>query len=209
MKKKQPTNILSAFKFITGLSLFSFLFWVCNAQDKKKAESEASSPVQFKLNCVTISKDQLQEWVDKGWTNPADPIKRIFLQFASTDAANIDSVRLTAYPAKGYLEVITEGRKFATIDTGCKQFAPKDTAYYGNNYLQINKLGILDAAGKLKDFSFIRLIPTINKPKFGNYIVFNVEIVKVIEGKATVLSTYSSDPCPHYCPEETEPDNEE
>jgi hypothetical protein len=209
MEKTKSHLLFSGFKFAISLLLLCSLLWVCSSGDRRKGDPEVPSVNQLKLNCVILTKSQIQHWVDRGWTNPADPIKKILLQFASTDAANADSLRIAALPAKSYLSVYVEGREFAAVDTICKQLIPADTAYFANTYIHINKLKILDSAGYLKDFSFIRLIPVTNRAKYGNYIVFNIEVVKVIDKKETILAAYTSDPCPHYCPDDTEIESED
>ncbi|MDZ4810405.1 MAG: hypothetical protein SGI96_19380 [Bacteroidota bacterium] len=208
MKRKETHLLFFRIKLIVPVAFLTLIALGCSSGDKKVAGKTTATFMPFKLNTVILSKDQIQHWVDKGWTNPLDPIKKIFLQFASSDAANMDSLRLIAYPAKDFLSVYSEGREFTVIDTTQKQFGPTDTAYFANNYITIKKLNILDSYGKLLDFTFIKLIPKINKPKYGNYIVFDVQVVKDIQGIKTVLGIYSSDPCPHYCPDDTTPESE-
>lgn len=192
--KQHP--ILSAFKFIFSLCLVVLLFWVCTSQDKKKADPE--SGLSFKMNCVILSKAQVQAWVDSGWTKPDNPnkIKKILLQFYTSNLSELGSnMHLLAYPGKSIVNVYPGGKQILSRDTICtKTFAGPSAL--ANNYVNIDDLKIINADGSLAVFDFVRFIPAQQYPE---YINFDIEIVR--EGKIEVMSGKTSWPCPPYCGE--------
>lgn len=206
---EHPTRqhpLLSAFKFVFSLVLVTALFWVCNSgtnQDEKK-ESSLVASTNLKMNCVILTKAQVQTWVDRGWTDKTKPdslIKKILLQFYGASGADpSDDLQLMAYPGKDYLKVYPEGMKILTIDTTCVAQEFSDVYALGNTYANFDDLKITNPDGSLIDFSFVRFKPAQSFPP---YINFTMEVVKEVGGVKTVMYALSgggTDPCPHYCP---------
>ena len=196
MKHVKQHPVLSAFKFIFSMCLVVMLFWVCTSQDKKKGGDDAIG--SFKMNCVILTKAQVQAWVDSGWTKPDNPnkIKKILLQFYSLNVSDVgNNMQLLAYPGKSITNVYPGGKQTLMRDTICsKTFS--GPAAFGNNSLNIDDLKIINPDGSLNDFDFVRFIPT---QQYAEYINFNIEIVRL--GKTEVLSAKTSWPCPPYCGE--------
>ena len=206
---EHPTRqhpLLSAFKFVFSLVLVTALFWVCNSgtnQDDKK-ESSLVASTNLKMNCVILTKAQVQTWVDSGWTDKTKPenlIKKILLQFYGASGADPgDQMQLMAYPGKSYLNVYPGGKQVLGIDTTCVAQEYSGDYILGNTYADFDLLKITNPDGTLIDFSFVRFKPAQNFPP---YINFTMEVVKEVGGVKTVMYTLSgggTDPCPHYCP---------
>jgi len=201
--QKLTSTLVALCVFTTGLFLIS-----CKDETKTSKEETAVVGSNFKLNCVIIEKKQLQDWVDRGWTDPAKPdslIKKILLQFYSVDGASANNnLQLMSFPAKNYLKVWASGKTESAIDKTCTTLVPSGKIMLANTYLTIKDLNIVDKTGNLTNFSFIRLRPVQDRAKFGDYITFKWEVVLTgADNTMTVLAEGdASDPCPTYCEEE-------
>lgn len=194
-----------------SLAIICLLFLAtCGFEEKKPSADKTTATRSFKLNCVILEKAQIQAWVDSGWTDPKKPdslIKKILLQFYSTDATNsTENMQLATFPGKNYTIVYAAGRADAVIDTTCIALFPTGKVLFGNSYLSLRTLKILDEAGKLTDFTFIRLRPIQDRSKYGDYVTFKWEVVRVASDNTTTIldEGETSDPCPTFC-EETDP----
>jgi len=189
--------------FSSILLLFFALLPVSSCKDGDEKSGDDKTVVAgsgFKMNCVILTKKQIQRWVDSGWTKPGDPasIKTILLQFFTADPAGINSnMQLVAYPGQTIMDVKLTGKEILAIDTTCVAKQLKDTVIFGNNRVNIADLKILEPNGTLNDFDYIRFIPSNGYPY---YINFTIEVVRAAE-KETIAGAYGrgSDPCPPYC----------
>ena len=171
--------------------------------DEKSSDIQTQSAIAgtFKMNCVILTKPQIQVWVDSGWTNPADPIKKILLQFYSVNGSSANNnMQLIAYPGKSYLNLYTRGKSILAIDTTCTALnLGGDSVIFANNYIHFSDLDITDSSGQLKVFDFIRLRPIKDYPP---HINFAIEVVRLTVQGEEKNAKGGTDPCPTICPEE-------
>src|SRR5512147_1128895 len=123
------------------------IFNVCKYN--KKYESKESSVMavkSFQMNCVRLERNQVQAWVDSGWTNPANQsalMKKILLQFYSDDASNASTnMQLRSFPGKTYTDIYAGGKNTLKIDTTCTALMLTGPASLSNNYISIADLDI-------------------------------------------------------------------
>ena len=197
---------LSFFGNARLITLLSACFMLVAANACKDKKNNGTDPVKgFQMNCVRLTKQQVQVWVDSGWTKPesTDRIKALLFQFYSEKAENADeNMQLTVYPGRSWSNVNTSGRADLAIDPTCVPLKLNGKAIFANNVVDIRALNILKADGTLQDFDFIRFRPV---QKDGEYITFEVEVVKIIAEKETYLFKGDTYPCPPHCPvEDTE-----
>lgn len=184
------------------LTIFVALSFASCKDEKKPKPTDivAGEQTGFNMNCVIMTRSQVQGWVDSGWTKPEDPnrIRGILFQFYSPDAANADSnMELLAYPGRTYNDVRIEGRINLSVDRNCVPLQLTGKTIFANNVVNLSSLNIFDKEGKLKEFDFIRFRP---EKTDGDYISFNIEVVKVVNEKETTLSESDTYPCPPHCP---------
>lgn len=190
-----------------------FFLASCKSDEKKSSPEDTLAAPNFKLNCVILKKEQMQAWVDSGWTNPKTPdklISKILLQFYSASAGNAGSnMQLATYPARTYTAVYAKGRADAMIDTTCTALVPTGKAIFGNSFLNLKYLKVIDSLGQLTDFTYIRLRPIQDRASYGDYITFKWEVVRIGPGAtSTILNEgETSDPCPTFCEDKGNSDN--
>lgn len=185
--------LFSLFLLIT-LSIFS-----CGSDDKKKddpKDPEEKAASKFKMNCVILTRAQIQKWVDSGWTAPGpNKINKLVYQFYSADPSGLkDNMQLVCYPGKSLTNVYGDGESIMGIDTQCTAKEFTGPVILANNSQNFDNLKITKADGTLEAFDFIRLIP---EQKYPPYITFKTEVVR--EAKA-ILSA-DTWPCPKICQE--------
>lgn len=196
---------------LLGLSVFitvftTILFTSCNEQSKsgsgsqtQKAAAPGTESKDYTMNCLMLTRAQIQTWVDSGWTR-SGVIKQIIFQFYSPDAGNMNSnMQLIAYPAESASIVKKGGEQLLATDTTCQAVTFTGNVILANNEVSIDKLGILNPDGTLSDFDYIRLVP---EPfgKDSQYISFKAEKVKngavqPMQGDEGV----DTRPCPPWC----------
>jgi len=184
--------------FITVLLITGFI--ACNSGTEKESSAGVSQTSGFQMNCVILEKSQVQAWVDSGWTKPKDEsaIKGLVFQFYTGDATLADkNMQLIVYPGQNFTDVKTGGKTILKIDTTCTQKTLSGPVIFANNVIYLAALDIFNPDGSLKDFDFIRFVPST--AKFNPYINFNIEIVKA-GAETKVLSGDGTEPCPPYCP---------
>ncbi len=166
--------------------------------DNGQPHGGGSPTKDFKMNCVTISRAQVQSWVDSGWTRPGDgAIKTMLLQFYSADVTAVNSnLQLIAYPSVTVTDVKKGGEQILAIDTTCKAVSFTGKKVLANNEANILKMGILNSDGSLKDFDYIRFTPQTFKDN-SEYINFKVEVVT--KGLPTSVEDGDTKPCPPWC----------
>lgn len=193
MKRPTPRKRISLLQFISSLVAVSLLFITCN--DEK--EHEPDVPKSPKINCVILSRAQLQAWVDSGWTKPGttDQINEVILQFFGTNGGS--SLRLIGYPGTGATSVRSSGKITLVIDTTCTVKPFTGDVIFGNNILKFDNLGIFNREGGLNKFDYVRLTPEQMYPP---YVNFKVEVVNREQGSGEDGETL---PCPDHCPPPT------
>jgi hypothetical protein len=172
----------------------------CKEKSKSGDTAMGASMEEFRMNCVTLTRAQVQAWVDSGWTKPAEPgkIRAILFQFYTPAGENAaTNMSLTAYPGNTWANVKVSGRTNLTIDTTCTALKLTGKTILANNVANLNTLNILNADGTLKDFDFIRFRPV---KVDGEYVSFAMEVVKVVGTQETSLSKDDTYPCPPHCP---------
>ena len=201
-QKFLPEGLKKAIAYFLAC-LFIIVFTGCNSNkkvDDKKTGIEPTAATTFKMNCVRLEKSQIQAWVDSGWTNPsyANRIRTLLFQFYTAYGTNASqNMQLITYPGKSFVDVRVTGRANLAIDTTCTPLILSGAAILANNSINIKDLNILNADGSLKDFDFLRLRP-VQGP--GEYVSFEMEVVKVVAEKENILTMMATHPCPPYCP---------
>jgi hypothetical protein len=191
--------------FVLVTLTLSFIITSCNNEDKKKTETtplrqSGTGAEGFQMNCVMLTRAQVQAWVDSGWTKPgsADEIKDIILQFYSADASQMNSnLQLMGYPAMTPDNVKKGGLVTLADDKTCTAKSFTGPVLFGNNEVIINNLDILNPDGTLKEFDYIRFTPQ-QIEKYSPYITFNIEVVTGGQARAE-SGGGGSLPCPPYC----------
>jgi hypothetical protein len=167
----------------------------------KSGDTAMAAPIQeFRMNCVTLTKAQVQAWVDSGWTMPGDPgkIRSLLFQFYTPSGENAaTNMSLTVYPGNTWSNVKITGRTNLAIDTTCVPLKLTGKTILANNVANLNSLKIIKADGTLNDFDFVRFRPV---KVDGEYVGFEMEVVKVVGGKETLMSKDETYPCPPHCP---------
>lgn len=191
---RKRVSFLPAF----SLSISALLLILTSCKDKKTGGDGSPEKSGFKMNCVILTKQQIQTWVDSGWTRPANQgsVKEILFQFYSESTAVGSKMQLIAYPGESASNVEINGEQILKIDTSCKPISFTGKIILANNEINIEKLNILNPDGTLNDFDFIRFTPKqFNKNR--EYISFGIE--KVIKGSTQTMDISGTRPCPPWC----------
>ena len=197
--KKNPSSTGQSFLFIAllALSIVTTLF-ISSCKDHKNG-GPAPETKEFKMNCVMLSRAQVQSWVDSGWTKAGNEgvIKEILLQFYSPDAAESSTnMQLIAFPGETALMVKKNGRQLLAVDTSCRAVSFTGSLVLANIQVMIDKLGILNEDGTLKEFDFIRFTPT-RFSRNEEYLSFKAETI--VKGAPQHPEPVQLPPCPPYC----------
>jgi len=165
----------------------------------KSSDKKLLATSNFKMNCVILTKAQIQTWIDKDSANPKW-IKKILLQFYTADASDAgNNMQLKAYPGKNMTDAGYYGDAILSIDTTCVALPLTDSTIFANNWINMDSLKIIDSAGHLTNFDFVRFKPS---KFFAPFINFDIEIVRngITEFKLSDAS--GTNPCPpcQYCP---------
>ena len=197
MKEKNTSRKTRLPLFYLAAILFSALLFLAACKNGDAPDDE-DKPSEFKINCLMLSKAQVQVWVDSGWTKPDDQgrIKDLVFQFYSTKASAVNkNLQLLCYPGESYTNVKDNGRTILAVDTSCKGKTYAGEVIIGNNVLSLDKLNIFNPDGTLKRFDFIRFTP---EELYRPYINFKVEVI--IDGKPDVGGGDNGTlPCPTHC----------
>ena len=199
LKLPNPVRLNRIVPAIAAIFLMTFLFSSC--ADDKKAPLAADSPEkkEFKMNCVLLSRAQMQAWVDSGWTRPgaAGKINTLLLQFYTADASGIASnMQLTSYPGSSATDFKTSGNALLAIDTTCKAKTFSGKIILANNQISFDALKVFNTDGTLKEFDFIRFTPQ-SFSQISEYITFNAEVIKA--GVTEIDLGGPTKPCPPFC----------
>jgi hypothetical protein len=170
-----------------GITLISFIFLSCNTKKTSTGDVETS--------CVTLSSDQIQEaWVDPGYTNPGSDNLVSYVDFQATlDQA---SGKLSVN-AQGYKADNTAIGSLITLSIGSNCPTDLPPVQVGKNTIDMSKLNILEADGKLRNFNYVKLTPKVYEEAGNKYLSFSIEVVD--DGVSSERP--SSLPCPPciYC----------
>jgi hypothetical protein len=202
---KLNSGIIKFSIFLLSLTLF---LSNCKNESNDSTNSKTYNS-NFRINCVTLAKSQIQAWVDSGWTNPTnDTIKYLILQLLTPEPAVAEeNMQLICYPAKDYTKSFPKGEKILAIDTNCVSLKLTDTTIFSNNYVRFRLLKLTNSDGTLKDFDFVRFRPVM---KFSKYISYEMEVVRLVGIQKTedilvrLADRETADPCPPYCPSEVD-----
>lgn len=184
---------------IAALFFMTILFSSCADDPKAPLANDAPEKKEFKMNCVKLTRTQMQAWVDSGWTRPgtAGKINTLLLQFYSVDAAGIASnMQLTSYPGSSATDFKISGNALLAIDTACKAKTFSGKIILANNQISFDALKVFNADGTLKEFDFIRFTPQ-HFSQISEYITFNAEVIK--EGVTESDLGGPTKPCPPAC----------
>jgi hypothetical protein len=175
------------------LYLLPIMLLVFFSACKDEKDEHPDAPKPPKINCVMLSKTQVQAWVDSGWTKPGSQgqINDIVLQFMGTNGGT--SLQLLGYPGTSATNVKDNGKVTLAIDTACTTKPFTGDIILGNNILKLEGLNIFNKEGGLTNFDFIRFTPEQQYPP---YINFKVEIVT--KGQ-TETGGEGTKPCPVWC----------
>ncbi|HRG25719.1 MAG TPA: hypothetical protein PLL23_15060 [Chitinophagaceae bacterium] len=185
---------------LAALFLMTTLFSSCADDAKAPLASDAPEKKEFKMNCVKLTRAQMQAWVDSGWTRPgtAGKINTLLLQFYSADAAGIASnMQLTSYPGSSATDFKTSGNALLAVDTACKAKTFSGKVILANNQISFDALKVFNADGSLKEFDYIRFTPQ-SFSQISEYITFNAEVIKSDGGIESDLGGPTK-PCPPVC----------
>lgn len=147
-------------------------------------------------NCITMTRGQVQAWLQTGWHNPADQHCVPFLFFTPITGA---AIKVDAYPTDKDT-IVQYGKrvnmKIAGITPPCSfpgsvQIVP--------NYYDFLAAGFADGTGNLIAFRFLRLRPRVYSGN-ATYMSFDVEIVTGTGSQELVTAMGETKPCPPYCP---------
>jgi len=179
-----------------------FLYLLLPAMLTFEACKDGDTPMgggmkEFKMSCVTLSRAQVQAWVDSGWTKDSQTaIRALLLQPYSNNANEITgNLSLVAYPGVTYDNVKVGGKSVLTVDTTCKALSVSGPVIFSDNTLNLASLKIFNPDGSLAKFDYIRFTPT-RFSKDNDYISYKVEVV--VDGQVSE-GTGGTYPCPPYC----------
>jgi|SRR5436190_148528 len=170
-----------------------------NKSEKNSLTDQSDTTKGLKLNCVILTKAQVQAWVDSGWTKPGAQIKELVFQpfIADVNAINAN-MQLVVYPGQSSIDVKLYGKQELAIDTSCTGKRISGPLTLGNLSMKFDSLKILNPDGSLKDFDFIRFVPAQDHPP---HINFNFEVVNKGEVQLRDPGPIGCPPacCPPYC----------
>jgi len=192
-------------KVLSVLFSFFLIFFIvafvssCNDTDKQTGNQalvdQADTANGLKVNCVILTKAQVQAWVDSGWTKPgATQIKELVFQPYTADVKSITTdLQLIVYPGQTNTDIKIGGKQELSIDTSCTGKIISGPLVFSNLSMKFDSLKILNPDGTLKDFDFIRFVPAQDHLP---YVNFNFEIVQKAE---ILLRDPGPTGCPPYC----------
>ncbi|MCX6316847.1 MAG: hypothetical protein NTW29_06130 [Bacteroidetes bacterium] len=181
--------------FLLLLVSASLIIMSCKNGDDN---SGGGDPKELKLNCVSLSRAQVQAWVDSGWTKDSQTsIKQLLLQPYSKDASGVmGNMGLVAYPGQTINNVKLGGKSILTIDTTCKGLTVTGPVIFSDNTMSLSALKIFNPDGTLNKFDYILFTP-VKFSRDSEYVTFKVEVYR--DGRVDEGSGTDTWPCPPYC----------
>jgi hypothetical protein len=142
-------------------------------------------------------------WISKGWNTGPKKNTVLLLQFYSSKAGRLnDSMRLIGYPAKNMASIGVRPAVYLSIDTSTVRVPVTNTIILANNIGDIAAWDLFNPNGTRK-YDLVRLKPALNA---GNYVYYQVELVKYGMAKVDGSGTNPCPPCqycnPPNCPDE-------
>ena len=199
LKLPNPGRSNIVLPVLAALLLMTTLFSSCADDAKTPLASDAPEKKEFKMNCVMLTRAQMQAWVDSGWTRPgaAGKINTLLLQFYSADASGIASnMQLTSYPGSSATDFKTSGNALLAIDTVCKAKTFSGKIILANNQISFDALKVFNEDGSLKEFDFIRFTPQ-SFSQISEYITFDARVIKAGVTESDLGGP--TRPCPPLC----------
>jgi hypothetical protein len=190
--KKQKNVLFSKMLRNSMLLLAPVLFFLVSCNDGE-SHGGGMPDTNFKVNCVKLSREQIKNWVDSGWTKPGakGQINEVVLQFLGSKGSM--SLQLVGYPGDSPVSVKDLGKVTLAADTTCKSSSFTSDVILGNNLMMLGNLKIFNNEGGLNEFEYIRLTPEQTYPP---YVNFKVEVVTK---EQTVVADDNTRPCPAWC----------
>lgn len=185
-----PVNRSIVLVLCVSLSIFNLTS--CKDDDDQQQKEKTNG---ITISCVTLSRAQIQVWVDSGWTKPGSPgsTNELVLQFYKSGKAG--SFDLVGYPGTSSTNVKDNGKVILSADTSCSVQSFSDDIIMGNNILKFEPLKIFNPDGTLRKFDFIRFTP---EQQYPTYINFKIEIIT--DGKPEANGPAGETlPCPTWC----------
>ncbi len=199
LKLTNPGRSNPVLPALAAILLMTLFLISCADDTKAPLSGEAPEKKEFKMNCVKLTRSQMQAWVDSGWTRPgaAGKINTLLLQFYSADASGIASnMQLTSYPGSSSTDFKTSGNALLAIDTACKPKTFSGKVILANNQISFESLNVFNEDGSLKEFDFIRFTPQ-SFSQISEYITFNAEVIKAGVTESNLGGP--TRPCPPVC----------
>ena len=197
--------------FLNLIPVVLFFLLACNGKkDEKKTTTDVDTTTkvedqsQEKVvatasdNCIILTRDQINAWLQDGWDDPSDADYIAYLYFSPTDATPI---RVQACPGGTTAGSMPQAGKY--VDCRIKNIVPPcnlgPADVYNNKYFDFVKY-FAEADHSLKQFSFLRLrykthTSTAEYP-CTNCLSFDIEMVINKEGVETVYPAGDTKPSP-------------
>jgi hypothetical protein len=197
--------------FLNLVPLILFILLACNEKkDEKKTINDADTTTKVEDqsqediaattsdNCIILTRDQINAWLQDGWDDPSDADYIAYLYFTPTDG---NPIGVQACP--GGTTVGTPPQVGKYVDCRVKNIIPPCSLgpadVYNNKYIDFVKY-FAEADHSLKQFSFLRLRykTHISTPEFpcDNCLSFDVEMVTNKAGVETVQPAGDTKPSP-------------
>jgi hypothetical protein len=172
-----------------GLYLFLILLllsgtWSCKNQSTRQAPED----------CITISRTKLNGLLGKGWQDPkhAEAVPVLCFDTYTKDGkiTNVEIIPTNGKFENRYKMAKMDVKKNCTFDSKLQVH---------RNYYKFDPALYYDAAaGKLKDFKWLRLVPKAC-PEDPAKLSFDVYIITHPEKQLVAATAGESFPCPIYC----------
>ena len=188
---KKNFSIKANRKLLLCFIAILYMLFIVSCGNNKDIKSKSD-------NCITMTRTQVQAWLQTGWPIPGNSNFVPYLFFTPIPGSNI---KVDVYPTDKD-DVVQYGKrlpmKISSMSPPCSFPAGLKIV---PNYYDFSKEGFTDASGNLIPFDFLRLRP---KPCPDNtaYMNFDVEIVTSSGGTEIVTAKGETKPCPPYCPTE-------
>ena len=143
------------------------------------------------MNCVRLDYSTIEKWHKNKWT---DSIYFLFFKYYTSDVSQLNrNMKMIVYPAKNYHRFYNDFPILEPIHDSCS-IPLKGELIYGNNVLQFKSLDLIDSAGNLVKFDYLRFKPVVAKGNlsFMCEMIDGGQVIKTFDARA--------DPCPQYCP---------
>ncbi len=180
----------------TGFVLMAFFIPACKGKKSVGSGKALFADSTFGIQSLKLSKAAVQQWVDSGWTNPADTnkINKLLIQFYSVNPSTSDHLQLLVYPGKNMMNVHLGGQQVLTVDSSSGKVGINQPIVFANNVIDLSAIGIIKGDGTLTNFDYVIFKPVL---AHAPYLVFAVSVVTA----GTAAYKVDTNPCPpcEYC----------